>query len=201
MQLKLVVVQGRASKNEVLLDEFPVLVGRTRSAGLPIGHSLVSRKHCEIDAVGGAIVVRDFGSSNGTRINDEKVTEAVLRPGDRLSIGPLTFEASYEPEVDLPEPQASGASNSDTLLTGFLASVGGNESASVAEALPDEPEDEEDTSEINQQELQQYEAQVAEGQANPKENASEFGWLYEDDGDTEQVDVVELDFDDLIDDK
>jgi pSer/pThr/pTyr-binding forkhead associated (FHA) protein len=35
---------------------------------------------------GGEVVVRDLGSTNGTRINGERVEVGRLRPGDELSI-------------------------------------------------------------------------------------------------------------------
>ena len=95
MQAKLKIISGQASKSEIPLVELPLLVGRNREAGLPIPHSLVSRQHCEIYELHGALVVKDLGSANGTRINGEYITEEVLRPGDELIVGPLTFKAVY----------------------------------------------------------------------------------------------------------
>lgn len=100
---KLVVIKGKASRKEIDLHDFPVLVGRNRHAGLPIAHPLVSREHCEIDEFQEAIVIRDLGSANGTYINSQPITYAVLEPGDRLSIGPLTFVAVYEHEGAFPD--------------------------------------------------------------------------------------------------
>ena len=41
----------------------------------------------------GYIGIRDFGSKNGTYVNDERVAgERELKPGDRLTVGPLRFE-------------------------------------------------------------------------------------------------------------
>jgi pSer/pThr/pTyr-binding forkhead associated (FHA) protein len=196
MELKLIVKKGRASKGEVVLDEFPVTVGRTRGAGLPIGHTLVSRHHCEIHCIDGAIVIRDCGSSNGTRINDELITEAVLRPGDRLTVGPLTFEAIYEPEVELPEAASTGASDSATRVAGFLASFAESQPASVAESLPADDADE-NTAYINRDDLEQATSpddETSDG-TDPK-GASGFAWLYEDDSEDEDLpDFQEIDLD------
>ncbi len=55
------------------------------------------------------LVVRDNGSLNGTIIEGHRIQEAVLKPGDRLLIGPLTFEAQYEPaNLDVSQPTTGG---------------------------------------------------------------------------------------------
>ena len=71
---KLIVVKGKATQKEVALDRFPFTIGRNRKACLPISHTLVSRDHCEIVIRKGQLVVRDTGSSNGTRVNGEPRT-------------------------------------------------------------------------------------------------------------------------------
>ena len=106
MEAKLILVGGRATKNEVVLSDLPVVVGRTAQAGLPIAHPLVSRRHCEIYELDGALVVRDLGSANGTHINETPIDEEVLRPGDKLTIGPLTFVAIYQHEGAFPNLHA-----------------------------------------------------------------------------------------------
>lgn len=96
MKAKLVVVSGNSTKREVKL-RLPVIVGRNRDAGLSIAHPTVSRRHCELFERDGVLMVSDFGSLNGTLVGNLKVTEAVIRPGDQLTIGPLTFMAIYDP--------------------------------------------------------------------------------------------------------
>lgn len=196
MELKLIVKKGRASKGEVILDEFPVTVGRTRGAGLPIGHTLVSRNHCEIHCIDGAIVIRDCGSSNGTRINDELITEAVLRPGDRLTVGPLTFEAIYEPEVELPEAASTSGSDSSAPVGSFLASFAESRPASVAETLPAD-DAEENTAYISRDEMERRPSSEEETQdGTGLTGASGFAWLYEDDSEDEDLpDFHEIDLD------
>ncbi|QGJ71108.1 Hypothetical protein PBC10988_28110 [Planctomycetales bacterium 10988] len=95
MRAKLSLVGGRATKNEIILDNLPIRIGRSRQADLPIAHAQISRDHCEIYELQGALVVRDNGSANGTYINDDAIFEELLKPGDRLKIGPLTFRADY----------------------------------------------------------------------------------------------------------
>lgn len=95
MQAKLTVTGGKANKSQLSLA-VPVIVGRSRAAGLTIAHAMVSRQHCEIFEAGGTLRIRDLGSTNGTYVGGNKVEEAVLRPHDQFTIGPLTFEIDYE---------------------------------------------------------------------------------------------------------
>lgn len=106
MRAKLCVVEGQATKSEIVLNSFPVKIGRSRNADLPIAHSQISREHCELYELDGAIVVRDNGSANGTFINGEPIFEEVLKPGDRLSVGPLTFVAVYQHDGEFPKLHA-----------------------------------------------------------------------------------------------
>lgn len=47
----------------------------------------VSRRHARLELVDDRVVLTDLGSTNGTFVNDERVTRRVLEPGDRLRIG------------------------------------------------------------------------------------------------------------------
>lgn len=95
MDVKLVVVGGAASKHEIRL-QLPVIVGRADDAGLTVKHPTVSRKHCELFERDGLAMVSDLGSTNGTLVDGVQINEAMLRPGERLTIGPLTFEVVYD---------------------------------------------------------------------------------------------------------
>jgi pSer/pThr/pTyr-binding forkhead associated (FHA) protein len=46
-----------------------------------------SRLHCRIEDHQGVLVVRDLGSKHGTWVNDHRVQEAEIHPGDRVGIG------------------------------------------------------------------------------------------------------------------
>ena len=96
MDARLIVVGGKANKSEVKL-KLPTTIGRSRTADLTVAHPKVSRQHCQIFERDGLLVVRDNGSLNGTYIEEAKITESVLKPGEKLTVGPLTFIAAYEP--------------------------------------------------------------------------------------------------------
>src|SRR5262245_699401 len=101
MEAKLIVIGGKANKGEIKL-KLPTTIGRSRKADLTIAHPKVSRQHCQIFERDGVLVVRDNGSLNGTLIDNDRITEAILKPGDKLTVGPLTFVAVYEHSGPLP---------------------------------------------------------------------------------------------------
>jgi len=64
-------------------------VGRVADNAFEIPEASVSSHHAEIILRGNDIVIRDLGSTNGTFINGEKITEAVLKPGQTLRFGTI----------------------------------------------------------------------------------------------------------------
>jgi len=100
MELKLVVVGGKANKGAVTLKP-PVVIGRSRQAELTVAHPMISRRHCEIFEVDGLLMIRDLGSLNGTMVEGQRIQESPLCPGNEFCLGPLTFRVEYEYEGDL----------------------------------------------------------------------------------------------------
>jgi pSer/pThr/pTyr-binding forkhead associated (FHA) protein len=83
MLLRLVSLDGHA---DIPLDHVMIVVGRDRRCDVRIASCRVSRRHCCLVLGGGSVLVRDLGSTNGTRINGRRVEAGVLRPGDELAI-------------------------------------------------------------------------------------------------------------------
>lgn len=65
----------------------PTRMGRLADNDIVLNDKRVSRHHAEVLDHGGRWVLRDSGSTNGTAINGKVVREAVLRPGDCISLG------------------------------------------------------------------------------------------------------------------
>jgi pSer/pThr/pTyr-binding forkhead associated (FHA) protein len=113
MEAKLVVVGGAARPTEFKLS-LPAIVGRSKTADIPIGHSLISRQHCELFEEDGMLKVRDLGSLNGTFVAESRIaTDTELPPGAVFTVGPLTFKAVYG-EMPPDDPADSSASHSST---------------------------------------------------------------------------------------
>lgn len=73
----------------------PTRLGRLPDNDIVINDRRVSRHHAEVVQGGNGWMVRDRGSTNGTAVNGKLVSEALLRPGDIISLGGL--EATWEP--------------------------------------------------------------------------------------------------------
>lgn len=63
-------------------------VGRATRADFILDAALVSRLHCRLTATpDGELEIEDLRSTNGTFVNDRRVTRKVLAAGDRVRIG------------------------------------------------------------------------------------------------------------------
>jgi hypothetical protein len=73
------------------------VLGRGTEAGLQVVDTGVSRLHAEVrvirDPSGERVELHDLGSTNGTRVNGQRVQAATLTPGDRITVG--TSELIY----------------------------------------------------------------------------------------------------------
>lgn len=62
-------------------------VGRAARADFILEAPLVSRLHCRLEAGDNNLEVVDLKSTNGTFVNDKRITRAQLTSGDRLRVG------------------------------------------------------------------------------------------------------------------
>jgi pSer/pThr/pTyr-binding forkhead associated (FHA) protein len=84
-------------------------VGRVEDNTFQIPETSVSSHHAEILLRGSDVVVKDLNSTNGTFINGEKVTEAVLKVGQILRLGMI--------EMRLESGEAGAGSGPTTTTT------------------------------------------------------------------------------------
>ncbi len=97
MQVRLRVLCGAHAGKEIRVPVPQFLVGRGEQCHLRPASDVVSRQHCALLIEEQRVVLQDFGSKNGTYVNDERVSGMiVLQPGDSLQIGPLKFEVVIE---------------------------------------------------------------------------------------------------------
>lgn len=104
MKAKLVCLDAVCPESDVLIDHFPVVIGRGPDADVSLKDEWVSRTHCLLTAENDLLRVRDLGSRHGTFINGERVVEAPLYPADMLGMGLSTFRVDYGPDARLPVP-------------------------------------------------------------------------------------------------
>ena len=104
----------------ILLDKPIVLLGRHAECDLQLNSRKVSRRHCCVAVVRDYLVVRDLGSTNGIRINGERVLEGVLKAGDELTIGNFRYQVCLDgaviPAPAVPTPKKTPAVSSEESL-------------------------------------------------------------------------------------
>jgi predicted component of type VI protein secretion system len=118
---------GLGKKIPVTLSQF--LIGRDEQCHLRPKSAVISKRHCALLVRGGKVFIRDFGSTNGTFVNDEPVKgERELRNNDALKIGPLLFgvliEATAAVNKPTPVPATPSAASDDDSVAAMLLSIG-----------------------------------------------------------------------------
>ncbi len=140
------VVSGDDAGRSFEIDRDEVSLGRSSDNAFPIVDGSVSGHHAVVVREGRRFTLRDLGSTNGTRLNGVKISEARLNAGDTLCIGSvnLVIEGDdIEPDAreEIPPPvlhapvetasvaelggtPPSGAFQKKKSSRGVLASVG-----------------------------------------------------------------------------
>jgi pSer/pThr/pTyr-binding forkhead associated (FHA) protein len=148
MEVKLIVATGAQTGMEIPIAGPKFLIGRGEECQLRPQSSLVSRKHCAIVVEKGGAVIEDFGSTNGTFVNDERITKPrELKNGDRLRVGALAFEvrlivslaAPKRPKVTSVEEAVrtvarGSALNDDIDISSWLGEESDDSSASISQS-------------------------------------------------------------------
>ncbi len=95
-QASVVIVQGYAAGMEYLLTKEHTVIGRDKSADIALKDALVSREHAAIMYRDGNYLLKDLGSTNGTRMSGTLINQADLHHGDKFRIGDTIFQFILE---------------------------------------------------------------------------------------------------------
>src|SRR5437870_9991308 len=101
MRAQLVPLDGGAPV-EVVKDL--TLVGRKDECDLRLDHTSISKIHCVIVKTDGLLLLRDLGSTNGTRVNGQRVRRAALLPNDQLAFASFKYRVTFGPDAQLGVP-------------------------------------------------------------------------------------------------
>ena len=72
---------------EFVLDKKDITIGRVASNDIAIDNLAISSHHATVHAMEDGAVLEDMNSTNGTFVNDKKVTRHTLKDGDIIGIG------------------------------------------------------------------------------------------------------------------
>jgi len=111
------ILQGPEQGRTFQFDRIQITVGRTVDNDVVLPDPGISRQHLSIRDKGGAYIVKDLNSSNGTLLNGQRITEEVLKPGDQIKAGgalilfegPVGAEKAERPARKESRPAPRGA--------------------------------------------------------------------------------------------
>ena len=83
------------------LEDDEITIGRSEDNQVTLNNSSVSGSHCTITREGLAYVLKDLGSTNGTRVNGQPIMETVLQDRDVIHFGSLEFLFAEQMPEDL----------------------------------------------------------------------------------------------------
>ena len=86
----------------VLKEDQEQVLGRDKTNAIFLDSNRVSRKHAAIYPVDGGWGIRDLNSTNGVFVNEKKVSDSRLKPGDWVKLGTIPFRFEIE------RPDAAG---------------------------------------------------------------------------------------------
>jgi pSer/pThr/pTyr-binding forkhead associated (FHA) protein len=92
MRARLIPLDGGPSLE---LTKDMTLVGRAEDCDITLDHKSVSKQHCVLVKTDGLVLVRDLGSTNGTRVNGQRVRRAALLPNDNLAIANFKYQVKF----------------------------------------------------------------------------------------------------------
>lgn len=75
----------------IQLGDADVFVGRSDENTVFLDYEKISRKHARIHRKSDLWAIEDLNSANGVYVNNEKITNSILQPGDIVGIGPIRF--------------------------------------------------------------------------------------------------------------
>jgi uncharacterized protein involved in exopolysaccharide biosynthesis len=106
----LLVLSGTDPGRLHMLDRPEMVIGRSRYADIHISERALSQQHCKLTRHGEHHRLFDLGSTNGTFVNDVRIQQADLKPGDVIRTGETVFtymSGAGQPGMVAPHDQAA----------------------------------------------------------------------------------------------
>src|SRR5436305_3629989 len=77
-----------------------LVVGRRESCDIFLNYPNVSSQHCKLQFQDGYWYIVDLNSTNGVKVNGERVVRKLLHPKDEITIAKRKFIIDYQLQVD-----------------------------------------------------------------------------------------------------
>jgi len=98
--LKIVLMLKNTELKTLETDKETITIGRENNSDIQINNLGVSKKHASITRQNGSYFIEDLNSTNGTLLNNEKITKAGLSGKDVVTIGKHTLFVSTKKGQD-----------------------------------------------------------------------------------------------------
>ena len=137
MQVDTQTLQVRLTWSDVVTGEgreliapLPVSFGRASDNTVVLNSNEVSRRHAVLRAGEGGVILEDMRSTNGTYVNQDRITQVSLPSGSGFRIGPFHISMAVEPASPQqasvqPSPAAQSPDRSFAFSQSFLGRLSG----------------------------------------------------------------------------
>src|SRR5258708_10916763 len=87
-----------------LVAPLPVSFGRANDNTIALNSNKISRKHAVLRVQDSQVMLEDMQSTNGTYVNEDRITRVPLATGANFQIGPFHFIMTVVPVAAQPTP-------------------------------------------------------------------------------------------------
>jgi predicted component of type VI protein secretion system len=74
------------------------VVGRREFCDIQVNDASLSKRHCVLVKTDGLLVIRDLGTTNGTKVKGQRIRWAALLPDDRITLGSYRLRVYLGPD-------------------------------------------------------------------------------------------------------
>ena len=114
MDVKLVMFKRDGQRKDFAITNKTTIIGRSEECNLRVPLLSISRQHCELIKSDDNLLMRDLASANGTYVNNQRVNEAALNAGDRITLGPTTFTVQIDGKPEQITPVRTSTKSSES---------------------------------------------------------------------------------------
>jgi pSer/pThr/pTyr-binding forkhead associated (FHA) protein len=129
----------------ITIQKDVTIVGRQpEHCDIVLERKSVSKIHCVIAKTDGLLFVRDLDSTNGTKVNGQRIIRGALLPGDQLAFAGEKFRVHLGPSPAAPDVTPHGQTQALDETPRFSEGPFADESSKAAPEGQEHPSDAED---------------------------------------------------------
>ncbi len=109
---KITILNGEELGKEYAWTSDQIRIGRNSANDFVIANASVSGEHCIIERGEGGWRVKDLDSTNGTRVNDQRISMATIHRNDVVTLGDIALSIQGD---DVPEAEPGTVESADSI--------------------------------------------------------------------------------------